>query len=315
MTFHSLYRLEQRELLDCPIVGVAGDDWTIEQLRERARSSIEGCGESIDEQVFARLRRAAVIRVRRLRQRGHLRRACATRSETPSTRLLPGDPALAVRHGDRAPGRRRVDRWRPCGGREALRPRPRICPRARRGNPPIHRGEPALPDRPLPREDGHRRAAVPALRQHHDRADLEPQPHRVGADHDGRGFRRRGPRALLRPGRCAARRGRQPPDADRRGGRDGGARRQRRRDAQGRQVLAVPLDRGRRSARSTCAASTTAISTSTVWPPARRPRPMRRCAAHRQLALVGRPVVHPHGQAPAGHRRPSCGPSSGRRRG
>ena len=32
MTFHSLYRLEQRGLLDCPIVGVAVDDWTVEQL-------------------------------------------------------------------------------------------------------------------------------------------------------------------------------------------------------------------------------------------------------------------------------------------
>ena len=28
MTFRSLYRLEQRGLLDCPIVGVAVDDWT-----------------------------------------------------------------------------------------------------------------------------------------------------------------------------------------------------------------------------------------------------------------------------------------------
>jgi len=27
MTFHSLYKLEQRGLLDCPIVGVAVDDW------------------------------------------------------------------------------------------------------------------------------------------------------------------------------------------------------------------------------------------------------------------------------------------------
>ena len=28
MTFHSLYRLEHRKLLDCPIVGVAVDDWS-----------------------------------------------------------------------------------------------------------------------------------------------------------------------------------------------------------------------------------------------------------------------------------------------
>ena len=43
MTFHSLYRLEQRGLLNCPIVGVAGDDWTLEHLREHARECIEGC--------------------------------------------------------------------------------------------------------------------------------------------------------------------------------------------------------------------------------------------------------------------------------
>ncbi len=54
MTFHSLYRLERRGLLDCPIVGVAGDDWTVDQLRQRARTSIEGCGETIDEQIFER---------------------------------------------------------------------------------------------------------------------------------------------------------------------------------------------------------------------------------------------------------------------
>jgi glucose-6-phosphate 1-dehydrogenase len=54
MTFHSLYRLEARGLLHCPIVGVAANDWTVEQLHERARSSIEACGEQIDEQVFER---------------------------------------------------------------------------------------------------------------------------------------------------------------------------------------------------------------------------------------------------------------------
>src|SRR5438093_8095983 len=52
MTFHSLYRLEKRGLLACPIVGVAVDDWTVDDLRERARSSIEACGETIDAEVF-----------------------------------------------------------------------------------------------------------------------------------------------------------------------------------------------------------------------------------------------------------------------
>ena len=40
MTFYSLYRLESRGLLDCPIVGVAADDWSIEELRARAREAI-----------------------------------------------------------------------------------------------------------------------------------------------------------------------------------------------------------------------------------------------------------------------------------
>ncbi len=59
MTFYSLYRLEARGLLDCPIVGVAGDAWTEADLLEHARQAIEQCakqaGETFDEQVFARL--------------------------------------------------------------------------------------------------------------------------------------------------------------------------------------------------------------------------------------------------------------------
>jgi glucose-6-phosphate 1-dehydrogenase len=55
MTFRSLYRLERRGLLDCPIVGVAVDDWTVDQLRARAKESIVGTGESLDEAVFDRL--------------------------------------------------------------------------------------------------------------------------------------------------------------------------------------------------------------------------------------------------------------------
>src|SRR3954466_4346883 len=55
MTFRSLYRLEQRGLLDCPIVGVAVDDWDVGQLRARARESVGGAGEPVDEAVFERL--------------------------------------------------------------------------------------------------------------------------------------------------------------------------------------------------------------------------------------------------------------------
>jgi glucose-6-phosphate 1-dehydrogenase len=54
MTFRSLYRLERRGLLNCPIVGVASNDWTVEHLREHARECIEGTGEPLDPDVFAR---------------------------------------------------------------------------------------------------------------------------------------------------------------------------------------------------------------------------------------------------------------------
>jgi glucose-6-phosphate 1-dehydrogenase len=54
MTFNSLYRLERRGLLSVPVVGVAGDEWTVEQLRDRARSSIEAAGEPIDEDALER---------------------------------------------------------------------------------------------------------------------------------------------------------------------------------------------------------------------------------------------------------------------
>jgi glucose-6-phosphate 1-dehydrogenase len=55
MTFHSLYRLERRGLLSCPIVGVAANDWTVDQLRDHARQCIADCGETIDDEVFDRL--------------------------------------------------------------------------------------------------------------------------------------------------------------------------------------------------------------------------------------------------------------------
>ena len=54
MTFRSLYRLERREMLGVPVIGVAADAMTDEQLRGRARESIEQTGEKIDDDVFDR---------------------------------------------------------------------------------------------------------------------------------------------------------------------------------------------------------------------------------------------------------------------
>ena len=220
MTFRSLYRLEQRGLLDCPIVGVAVDDWTSTSCAQRARESIVGTGETLDEAVFDRFAArlsyvagdfgdAATYDARRRGDReGEERRCSTSRSRRScSARVVEG----LARGG---PDEDRAGR-----GREAVRPRPRVGPGARGRAAPVRRRVAALPHRPLPREDGPRGDPLPPLRELHARAALEPQLPRVRPDHDGRGLRRRGPRPLLRPGRRAARRRRQPPDAGRRGAR------------------------------------------------------------------------------------------------
>lgn len=57
MTFRSLYRLERRRMLGCPIIGVARDDWSQDQLVDHARRAIADSGEQVDKAVFARLAR------------------------------------------------------------------------------------------------------------------------------------------------------------------------------------------------------------------------------------------------------------------
>ncbi len=55
MTFQALYRLEARSLLNCPIVGVAGDHWSTDDLRKHAQESIEATEKKLDHDVFDRL--------------------------------------------------------------------------------------------------------------------------------------------------------------------------------------------------------------------------------------------------------------------
>jgi glucose-6-phosphate 1-dehydrogenase len=55
MTYRALYRLESRDLLNHPIIGVASDDMAKEKLVDRARRAIADSGEKIDDAVFDRL--------------------------------------------------------------------------------------------------------------------------------------------------------------------------------------------------------------------------------------------------------------------
>ncbi len=55
MTFRALYRLEARGLLDCPVIGVALDQWSDAQLVDRARAAIEAAEPRFSKRVFSRL--------------------------------------------------------------------------------------------------------------------------------------------------------------------------------------------------------------------------------------------------------------------
>lgn len=55
MTYQALYRLEEAQRLDCPIIGVAVEPWTVEQLRDVMRAALLEVGEGVKNNVFDRL--------------------------------------------------------------------------------------------------------------------------------------------------------------------------------------------------------------------------------------------------------------------
>ena len=108
MTFRSLYRLERRGLLQCPILGVAADDWTDDDLRAHARAAIEACGETIDEATFARFAARLSYLAGNFAEPATFERVARALDGKRAPGLLPRDPSVAVRDGRRRPGRRRA---------------------------------------------------------------------------------------------------------------------------------------------------------------------------------------------------------------
>lgn len=53
-TFSTLYSMARRGNLDVPVIGVAYEDWSVDQLLERARDGIEKDQGKVDEKVFAK---------------------------------------------------------------------------------------------------------------------------------------------------------------------------------------------------------------------------------------------------------------------
>ena len=119
-------------MLDCPIVGVALDDWDDEALRKHAREAVDATVDDPDDEALdAMLARLSYV------QGDYGDDATFDRVEEGARRrqaagLLPRDPALALRHRGQGARQGGPGRPRPRGDREALRPRPRIGPGAER---------------------------------------------------------------------------------------------------------------------------------------------------------------------------------------
>jgi glucose-6-phosphate 1-dehydrogenase len=54
MTIPALYRLDRRGLLPCPVIGVALEEWTVDDLREHARKALADAGERVETPAFDR---------------------------------------------------------------------------------------------------------------------------------------------------------------------------------------------------------------------------------------------------------------------
>ena len=243
MTFHSLYRLEARGLLDCPIVGVAVDDWTVDQLVERARESIEGTGEQLDPAVFDRF---------------------AARLSYVQGDF--GDAATYDRVGKAIEGASTPVFY--------LEIPPFLFGTVVKGlaKAGLTKTARVVVEKPFGHDQESARALADELHQSIDESQLYRIDHFLGkmglaeilflrfantmlepvwnrnyvesvADHDGRGLRRLRPRPLLRPGRRPARRRRQPPHAGGRRHGHGAAVGRRPGDAQGRDGRPLPLGR------------------------------------------------------------------------
>ena len=55
MTLPALYRLEAANRLDCPIVGVALEDWSVDKLRQTMRKAVQAVEQQVDERALQRL--------------------------------------------------------------------------------------------------------------------------------------------------------------------------------------------------------------------------------------------------------------------
>jgi hypothetical protein len=169
-------------------VGVAVDDGTVDDLVARARESIEGTGEKLDQEVFDRVAaRLSYVSGDFTDPSMYARLGAAiSGARTPVFDLeIPpfvfGTVVKGLADAGLTDGARVVVE-KPFGHDIGL------GAGACRGPAPVHRRVAAPSDRPLPRKDGSRGDPLSRLREHDARAGLEPELRRVRADNPASAF-------------------------------------------------------------------------------------------------------------------------------
>ena len=200
--FPSLQAMVKRGQLDVPVIGVAKAGWNLDQLKARARDSLEKHG-GVDAAAFEKL--CGLLRYvdGDYNDPATFQALRKELGDAAASGALPGDSAgrcsgrssSSSPKADCAKGARVIVE-KPFGRDLASAP-------SAQPNPAEHvRRDVDLPHRPLPRQSAGAQHAVLPLRQFVPRAVLEPQPRRERADHDGRELRRAGPRRVLRRDRA-----------------------------------------------------------------------------------------------------------------
>ena len=298
MIFPALAAMERRGRLNVPVIGVARTKWTLKQFRARVADSVREHGTPADRKALPALLRRMGYVAGEYHKRTTYAAIGRALGGAAAHDLLPGDPAQPV------PGRRgwagplRLREERPSRRREAVRARPRVGAGAEPDRSHRVRRAVDLPHRSLPGQGvGAEPAGVP-IRELVSRADLERALHRERSDHDGGDVRRRDARALLRGGGRDPRRRPEPPLAGGGGAGDGAA---------GPDLPRFGARReGEGVSRDPAAAAGRPRARSIRRLPAGEGRRARfdggdvrgAAPAHRFVALGGRAVFHPRGQAP-----------------
>ena len=132
MTFRSLYRLEKRGLLDCPILGVAATTGPPTSCAPTPATRSRAPGRPSTRRCSRASPRGCPTSPATSATPATYERVAAALNGAHEPGLLPRDPPVPVRHRRQGPRRGRADRRRPRRRREAVRPRPRVRPRAGR---------------------------------------------------------------------------------------------------------------------------------------------------------------------------------------